>query len=106
MFWWNALAFGSDAVPADHVDFPPEVADKDTPFWSFQPLPTVEPPTVTNGDWARTEIDKFVLAELESAEMTGEPFPLEKAEAAWTNAIARMRQRLLTMPSKLAPVAK
>ena len=45
------------------------------------------------------------MAELESAEMTGELVPLEKAEAAWTNAIARMRQRLLTMPSKLAPVA-
>jgi len=45
------------------------------------------------------------MAELESAEMTGDLVMLEKAEAAWTNAIARMRQRLLTMPSKLAPVA-
>ena len=45
------------------------------------------------------------MAELESAEMTGDLVLLEKAEAAWTSAIGRMRQRLLAMPSKLAPVA-
>ena len=45
------------------------------------------------------------IAELESAEMTGELVQIEQAEAAWTNAAARLRQRLLALPAKLAPVA-
>jgi len=35
-------------------------------FWSFQPLATVTPPQVKNTAWVRTDIDRFVLAPLES----------------------------------------
>ena len=36
-------------------------------FWSFQPLRSVEVPAVARADWARTDIDRFVLAKLEHA---------------------------------------
>jgi len=34
-------------------------------FWSFQPLKTPAAPTLKNARWARTQIDKYVLAKLE-----------------------------------------
>lgn len=34
-------------------------------FWSFLPLKTHEPPTVTNQRWPQQRIDHFILAELE-----------------------------------------
>lgn len=34
-------------------------------FWAFQPPKTVEPPAVKNQSWAKTDVDKFVLAALE-----------------------------------------
>jgi hypothetical protein len=34
-------------------------------FWSFQPLHAPQPPPVTDTSWARTDIDRFVLARLE-----------------------------------------
>lgn len=33
--------------------------------WSFQPLSTVEVPSVSNNRWARNEIDRFILSRLE-----------------------------------------
>ena len=35
-------------------------------FWSFQPVKATAPPTVQNAGWARTPIDKFILAKLEA----------------------------------------
>ncbi|HMJ83143.1 MAG TPA: PSD1 and planctomycete cytochrome C domain-containing protein, partial [Vicinamibacterales bacterium] len=34
-------------------------------FWSFQPLRAPQPPQVKDASWARTDIDRFVLARLE-----------------------------------------
>ena len=34
-------------------------------FWSFQPLAKPPIPAVSHGDWAKTDIDRFVLARLE-----------------------------------------
>ena len=34
-------------------------------FWSFQPLRSVEVPAVKRADWAKSDIDRFVLAKLE-----------------------------------------
>lgn len=36
-------------------------------FWSFQPLRKTSPPDVANRQWARTGIDRFLLAKLEEA---------------------------------------
>ncbi len=41
--------------------------------WSFQPLVRVAPPVVKNTDWARTPIDRFLLAKLEEAGLTPAP---------------------------------
>jgi mono/diheme cytochrome c family protein len=34
-------------------------------FWSFQPLKTTSPPTPGDASWAKTDIDRFVIAKLE-----------------------------------------
>lgn len=39
------------------------VTDEERSFWSFQPLSRPEVPSV-DGDWARTDVDRFVLATL------------------------------------------
>lgn len=39
--------------------------DEGKQFWSFQPLQTVELPDVTQSDWLKNEIDRFILARLE-----------------------------------------
>ncbi len=39
-------------------------------FWSFQPLQPVEPPKLANDSWARTDLDRFVLAKLTAAGVT------------------------------------
>jgi mono/diheme cytochrome c family protein len=38
-------------------------------FWSFQPLSRPAAPQVTNRTWAKTEIDRFVLAKLDAASL-------------------------------------
>ena len=35
-------------------------------FWSFQPIAAPAVPAVTRTDWAKTDIDRFILARLES----------------------------------------
>lgn len=37
-----------------------------TAHWAFQPIRAVDPPTVHDPRWPRTEIDRFLLAKLES----------------------------------------
>jgi len=42
-------------------------------YWAFQPLPTIEPPTPKRSDWARTPIDRFILAKLEADDLQPNP---------------------------------
>jgi hypothetical protein len=39
-------------------------------FWSFQPPKKAAPPDVKNGNWPRTPIDRFLLAEMEAKGVT------------------------------------
>src|SRR6266508_3810449 len=39
-------------------------------FWSFQPIRKPLVPAVSHGDWAKTDIDRFVLARLEKEGLT------------------------------------
>ncbi len=39
-------------------------------YWAFQPLKVADPPTPKNPSWARTPIDRFVLAKLEDKGLT------------------------------------
>jgi mono/diheme cytochrome c family protein len=42
-----------------------EVTKEQLEFWSFRPLKKPEPPTVKNTGWAKTPVDRFVMARLE-----------------------------------------
>ena len=58
-----ALAAEPDAVSAESKF---EEARK---FWSFQPVRQVEPPPVKNTGWAKTPIDRYILAKLEEKDL-------------------------------------
>ncbi|MDB5293029.1 MAG: hypothetical protein JWL69_4270 [Phycisphaerales bacterium] len=48
-------------------------------FWSFQPLAHPQPPTVKDEQWARTPIDRFVLAKQQEKGLSPNPIaPREK----------------------------
>src|SRR5205807_8123711 len=65
--WIKDGAFWPESAPAgksnttEYVITPQQRA-----FWAFQPFRKTEPPPVKNKAWARTAIDRFVLAKLES----------------------------------------
>ncbi len=42
------------------------ITEEDRQFWSYQPLRAVSPPSVKTANWARTPIDRFILAALEA----------------------------------------
>ena len=44
-------------------------SDEFVPLWSLQPVQNPQVPTVQNQDWPTTDLDRFVLARLESAEL-------------------------------------
>jgi hypothetical protein len=90
-------------------------------FWSFQPLRAPQPPQVKDASWARTDIDRFVLARLEreglkpvgpadratlirraTLDLTGVPPTPEEIEAfandTSPDAFAKVVDRLLASP--------
>jgi cytochrome c553 len=90
-------------------------------FWSYQPLKNVSAPAVKDQKWAKTEIDKFVLAKLEnegikpvrfagrrelirraSLDLTGLPATYEEIQAFEADkspdAFAKVVDRLLASP--------
>jgi Protein of unknown function (DUF1549)/Protein of unknown function (DUF1553)/Planctomycete cytochrome C/Concanavalin A-like lectin/glucanases superfamily len=52
------------------------ITDQDRTFWSFQPIKDPAPPAVKDPTWPRGDIDKFILAKLESEGLA----PAETAE--------------------------
>ncbi len=60
--------------------------------WAFQPLHKVQPPTVKNSGWARTDVDRFILAQLEAKGLTPAP------EATRTQLIRRVAFDLTGLP--------
>src|SRR5262245_14038530 len=90
-------------------------------FWSFQPIQKPPVPSVSHGDWPKTDIDRFVLAGLERAglapvkaadkltllrratlDLTGLPPTLEEIEAfekdESADAFEKVIDRLLASP--------
>jgi len=51
---------------------PLTVTDSDRDFWAFRRLAVAEPPT-PGGDWARTEVDRFVQTKLAEKGLTPNP---------------------------------
>ncbi len=64
---WPASATPAPTPVAAHVMV---VTDTHRAFWSVRPLATPAVPTVANTAWARTDIDRFILARLEKDGLT------------------------------------
>lgn len=47
-----------------------KITDEDRAFWSFQPLKRPQVPVIDKDTWSRGPIDRFVLAQLQAAELT------------------------------------
>ncbi len=43
--------------------------DKAREFWSFRPITAPQPPKVSGAEWARSDIDRFVLARMEAKDL-------------------------------------
>lgn len=54
--WPNA-----DKAPSPAVG---KITDEDRQWWAFQPLRSPEPPLVDDGDWSKTEVDRFLFQKL------------------------------------------
>jgi mono/diheme cytochrome c family protein len=48
---------------------PYSISDAQRNFWAFRPIANPAVPEVQNKKWARTEIDRFILAKLEAAKL-------------------------------------
>jgi len=55
------------AAPQSHA--PPKVTPETMKFWSFQPVHRPAVPEVKDKSWAKTPIDHFILAKLQSAKL-------------------------------------
>ncbi|MCB1231497.1 MAG: PSD1 domain-containing protein [Verrucomicrobiae bacterium] len=75
-----------------------QLADK-RDHWSFQPVSHPEPPATRRTDWARAEIDRFILAKLESAGL--EPSP-ETDRLTWLRRVTFDLTGLPPTPEEVA----
>jgi len=68
---WNP----EDEIEIDHDDAvgPPQVNDETKQWWSFQKPKRPELPTIDNADWSANEIDAFIFAKLQSANLKPAP---------------------------------
>jgi hypothetical protein len=83
LFATCALAF--DGPAARPADGPPGESKRkavgvqslslvgDPPHWAFQPIRRIEPPMVQNTGWAKTPVDRFILAQLEANGLSPAP---------------------------------
>jgi len=97
------------------------VTDEHRAYWAFQPLHATPPPAVKDPSWAKTDIDRFILARLEkdglkpapaadkltlirraTLDLTGLPPTPEEVDAFLAdhspNAFAKVVDRLLASP--------
>ncbi|MBC7819131.1 MAG: DUF1549 domain-containing protein, partial [Planctomycetaceae bacterium] len=75
-----------------------EQGAKYEPHWSFLPLAPGAMPAVKRGDWSRNDLDRFILARLESEGLTPSP------EATKETLIRRVSLDLTGLPPTLAEV--
>ncbi|MCA9089869.1 MAG: DUF1549 domain-containing protein, partial [Planctomycetaceae bacterium] len=54
-----------------------KISDEDRQFWSFQPLVAPAVPQLSNDDWSRSDIDRFILQELRAHDLQPAP-PVDK----------------------------
>src|SRR5260221_2014509 len=51
--------------PGKAAPAPSTITAEQRAWWAFKPLAHPAPPTVVNAEWAKTDIDRFILARLE-----------------------------------------
>jgi mono/diheme cytochrome c family protein len=76
--WFNAsapTATAAASVAAEKPAAPPPapayvIKPEQRAFWSFQPLAHAPAPAVSHASWAKSEIDRFILARLEKEGLT------------------------------------
>lgn len=56
------------------------ITEKQKNWWAFQPIRDAAPPVVRQSDWIRNDLDRFILAKLESAKRSPAP---EADRIAW-----------------------
>jgi mono/diheme cytochrome c family protein len=71
---------------------PPPVDDQARQFWSFRPVTRPRVPEVHNSAWVRTTIDAFILARLETAQLSPAP------PAGKTSLLRRISYDLIGLP--------
>jgi hypothetical protein len=64
---------GAAPGPVAKAPDPPKITAEDRAFWSFQPVKNPVVPAVADAGWARTPIDRFLLARLEAEGLTPAP---------------------------------
>jgi cytochrome c553 len=70
---WIAIGAPWPAEPEPQAGVTVEAFDLEArkeSHWAWQPIQNPDPPTVENRSWPRRELDNFVLAELERAELS------------------------------------
>ncbi|HSU67118.1 MAG TPA: DUF1549 and DUF1553 domain-containing protein [Tepidisphaeraceae bacterium] len=65
----GAAAWAGSAAPGHHRT----ITDADRSFWSFQPIRAVAPPAPKDSAWCRNDVDRFILAKLESEHLDPAP---------------------------------
>ena len=91
--------------PRSPVEAPPvssdrefAITEKDRQYWAFLPVRRPAPPAVGDTDWARTDIDRFILAGLEKAGLSPSP------QAGRRELIRRLSYNLTGLPPTPAEV--
>lgn len=75
------------------------ISDEDRRHWAFQPLASPAAPATTNASWPRNELDRFVLAGIESAGLR----PAAEADRhAWLRRVTYALTGLPPTPSEIA----
>ncbi|EMI57110.1 protein containing DUF1549 [Rhodopirellula sallentina SM41] len=69
-------------------------------FWAYQPIKETQPPKVDREDWPKTDVDRFVLARLEEAELK----PSEDDEPY--RILRRLSFDLVGLPPSLTQIEK
>jgi hypothetical protein len=67
--WPNNSAIATETTTAARS----QITEKHKQWWAFHPIKPIEPPNVQKSEWARNEIDRFILAKLESAGLSAAP---------------------------------
>lgn len=67
--WVQSGAFWPNSEPMADAESKEQAKD----HWAFQSIRRTDPPSVQNTKWPLNAVDKFVLAKLESAELTPSP---------------------------------